>query len=302
VGHLVRLTEFTAARPADRDALADFVRDGQQILRAAPACATCDTYFDLADPTKIVAIEVWTQQGARDVAAAGIPANLVRGAMALMSDAPHGRDLAQVQPPAGSAADNAPLRLAVVVASVRQERMGAAVADWFLSLARADTRYAVDVIDLAETELPASLPADPADLSDPSKRPASLAHCTRLLAMADAIAFVSPEYNHGMPASLKHFIDWHFTEWRGKPVGCVGYGGLAGGVRAIENIRLVMAELHACVIRDTVTLNAPWDYFDADGALAPPAATGTAAGVLLGRLHWWGSALRTARLLRPYDG
>ena len=303
MAHVVRLTEFTATQAAHRDALASLVREGQATIAAAPACTTCDTYIDRADPRKVVSIEVWTHLGARDPVAARIPAEVVRGAMALMDGAPESRDLVRAEHDVD--AQGRPdglrnrLRLTVIVASVREQRLGSAVAEWFLSLAHADERYVVDVIDLADIELPRALPADPADLMDPSRLPDALTGCSATLRAADAVAIVSPEYNHGVPASLKHFIDWHFTEWRAKPVACIGYGGLGGGVRAIESIRLILAELHATVIRDTVCLNAPWDHVE-DGRFVPPKAADAAASLLLGRLQWWGEALRSARLKSTY--
>jgi len=53
------------------------------------------------------------------------------------------------------------------------------------------------------------------------------------------------------PAVLKHLVDWHFTEWQAKPVGFVSYGGHGGGLRAIEQLRLVFAELHAVTVTDS---------------------------------------------------
>src|SRR5579859_1801314 len=55
----------------------------------------------------------------------------------------------------------------------------------------------------------------------------------------DAYIFVTPEYNHATSAALKNAIDFLYHEWNNKAAGFVGYGG-ADGVRAVENLRLVM--------------------------------------------------------------
>ena len=57
---------------------------------------------------------------------------------------------------------------------------------------------------------------------------------------ADAFVFVTPEYNHGYPASLKNAIDYLHHEWRYKPVGFVSYGGVAAGTRSVEQLQQVV--------------------------------------------------------------
>ena len=120
------------------------------------------------------------------------------------------------------------------------------------------------------------------------------------LAAADAFVIVTPEYNHSYPASLKTLIDWHFTEWQAKPVAFVSYGGLAGGLRAVEHLRGVLAELHAVTVRDTVSFHQAWERFGPDSRPVDPAECTTAAKTMLDQLVWWARALREARTARPY--
>lgn len=54
---------------------------------------------------------------------------------------------------------------------------------------------------------------------------------------ADAFIVVTPEYNHSFPGPLKSLIDSFYTEWQAKPVGFVSYGGISGGLRAVEQLR-----------------------------------------------------------------
>ncbi len=60
---------------------------------------------------------------------------------------------------------------------------------------------------------------------------------------------ITPEYNHGYPASLKQAIDVPRDEWREKAVGFVSYDGVSGGLRVVEQLRQVFAELHTVTMR-----------------------------------------------------
>ncbi|MEV5703520.1 NAD(P)H-dependent oxidoreductase [Actinoallomurus sp. NPDC052274] len=189
-------------------------------------------------------------------------------------------------------------RVAVIVGSVREGRFGTTVADWFAGRARRRTDVDVDVIDLAEVGLPLVFPAFGAAPAPETAR--ALQTVTPRLAAADAFVVVTPEYNHSFPASLKNLIDWHNAEWHAKPVGFVSYGGLSGGLRAVEHLRPVFAELHAVTVRDTVSFHGAWERFDAEGRPVDPDGCGAAAETLLDQLLWWAHALRDARAVRPY--
>lgn len=193
------------------------------------------------------------------------------------------------------------LKLAVILGSVRQARFGPVVAQWFVGEAQQHGQFDVDLIDVAKVSLPLVLPASPEELLDTDGRPDEMASLARRLQAADAFVVVTPEYNHSFPASLKNFIDWHFTEWQAKPIGFVSYGGYGGGLRAVEHLRLVFAELHAVTVRDTVSFDSHWERFDADGELMDPDGPNIAAKTLLNSLGWWGAVLHKARLNNPYN-
>jgi len=192
------------------------------------------------------------------------------------------------------------LNLAVILGSVRQGRFGPVVAQWFAAEAQQHGQFNVDLIDLAETPLPLALPPEPPAIATTDARPAEMAALTEKLETADVFVVVTPEYNHSFPASVKSLIDWHFTEWRAKPIGFVSYGGLGGGLRAIEQLRLVFAEMHAVTVRDTVSFANYWELFDADGQLMDAEGPNSAAKALLDQLAWWGGVLHEAKLNNPY--
>ncbi|ONK12565.1 NAD(P)H-dependent oxidoreductase [Streptomyces sp. MP131-18] len=188
--------------------------------------------------------------------------------------------------------DARPLRLAVIIGSVREGRFGPTVSRWFAERAAAREDMTVDLVDLAE---PAA--ALPLGMGEPGDAHTAFA---QRLGAADAFAVVTPEYNHSYPAALKNVIDWHHGEWQAKPVGFVSYGGLSGGLRAVEHLRPVFAELHAVTVRDTVSFHDAWSRFDDEGLPLEPAGCNGAAKAMLDQLAWWGHALRTARASRPY--
>jgi NAD(P)H-dependent FMN reductase len=185
----------------------------------------------------------------------------------------------------------AKLDLVVIIGSTRQGRFGPVVANWFAEHARRHDDMTIDVLDLADDTPPAGPTA--------TRGPEAPTVGARLAA-ADAFVVVTPEYNHSFPAPLKALIDSYRDEWQAKPVGFVSYGGLSGGLRAVEHLRLVFAELHAVSVRDTVSFHNAHGQFDDAGRPRDPDGCDPAAKVLLDQLAWWGFALREARAARPY--
>ena len=178
------------------------------------------------------------------------------------------------------------IRVAVIVGSTREGRFGSTVARWFTRHAGRRDDLELDVIDLADTPLPDAIGGDAPDGFD---------EYLQRLDRADAFVVVTPEYNHGYPGTLKHAIDLAKRQWQAKPVAFVSYGGLSGGLRSVEQLRLVFAELHATTVRDVVSLHNPWDFFDDDGRMVADVGAEEAADVMLDRLLWWARALAEAR-------
>ncbi|WP_328632856.1 NADPH-dependent FMN reductase [Streptomyces sp. NBC_00356] len=189
-----------------------------------------------------------------------------------------------------------PLRVGVVVGSTRDGRLAPTVSTWFTSQAERHTPEThFDVIDLTDLNLPGNHPGWG---HEPTPAQADLA--SRVDA-ADAYVVITPEYNHSFPAHLKHFIDLHRDEWKAKPVGFVSYGGVGGGLRAVEQLRLVFAELHCATIRDGVSFHGAHDgLFAEEGPAHDEQGAAGAAKVMLDQLAWWAHALRTARTEHPY--
>jgi NAD(P)H-dependent FMN reductase len=183
------------------------------------------------------------------------------------------------------------LHLAVIVGSTREHRFGSTVARWFVEQCASRTDLTIDLIELADVGLPAVLP---------TRFDAAVAAYSERIDRADAIVVVTPEYNHGYPASLKQAIDVVRREWHAKPIGFVSYGGTSGGLRAVEQLRQVFAELHAVTVRETVSFQHASQRFDPSGKPLDPDGCNNAAKLMLDQLTWWASALRVARTSHPY--
>ncbi|MER7863868.1 NAD(P)H-dependent oxidoreductase [Amycolatopsis japonica] len=178
-----------------------------------------------------------------------------------------------------------PIRLAVIIGSVRHERFADAITGWLLTELATIDSVEVDPIDLADIDLPLQ-----------GTRPGGTETViSDRLRDADAFLVVTPEYNHSFPAALKNAIDWHFTEWAYKPVAFVGYGAGSGGIRAIEQLRLIFPELRATTIRDAVLLNAPWTRLGPNGYEGTEGERGALTATMT-ELGWWARTLRTGRV------
>ncbi len=189
------------------------------------------------------------------------------------------------------------VKLAVVVGSVREGRFGPVVAGWFAEQARRHYGFDVRVVDLAEVDLPLALPAVSPLMEPNPVRPQGMLPLTHALDEADAVVIVTPDINRSYPASVKLAIDWHFTQWNGKAIGFVGYGGKSGGLYAIGHLRQVFNELDAHTVRDYVSFPRYFELFDGDGALREPAGPEAAARAVLDQLHRWTVPLATLRAI-----
>ena len=173
------------------------------------------------------------------------------------------------------------IKVGVVYGSTRPGRFCDTVAGWAAAQVASREGFEVEIID----------PGTSSVVSDLRDR----------LASCDAFVIVTPEYNHGYPAPLKALIDSYGPEWHAKPVAFVSYGGISGGLRAVEQLRLVFAELHAVTIRDSVSFAGAWEQFDSTGALRSPDRAERSMNAMLNRLHWWAVSLAHARSVWPYS-
>lgn len=148
-------------------------------------------------------------------------------------------------------------RIAIVLGSTRPGRNGLAVARWVHGIAaqRDDAQY--ELVDIAEFALPHLDEPLPPSLGMYS-RPHTQAWAATV-ASFDGFVFVTPEYNHSTSGVLKNAIDFLYAEWNDKAAGFVSYGS-AGGVRAVEHLRLVLGELGVADVATQVSLSLYADF------------------------------------------
>jgi NAD(P)H-dependent FMN reductase len=183
------------------------------------------------------------------------------------------------------------LKIAIILGSTRPGRNGEAVAHWVYDIANRRKDAEFELVDIAEYDLPLLDEPVPPLLGQYTK-PHTKAWSTKI-ASFDAYVFVTPEYNHSTPAALKNAIDYLYKEWNNKAAGFVSYGS-AMGTRAVEHLRLIMAELQIADVRAQVMLSLFTD-FENFSKFQPAANQEKSVTAMLDQVIAWGNAMRTVR-------
>jgi NAD(P)H-dependent FMN reductase len=183
------------------------------------------------------------------------------------------------------------LKIGIITGSTRPNRRSPDVAKWVLEAARARNDAEYELVDIHEFELP--LLDEPMPPSMGQYQKPHTKRWAAKIASLDAFVFVTPEYNHGIPAALKNAIDFLFAEWHHKAAGFVSYGGV-GGARAVEQLRLVLAEVHVATVRAQVCLSIRSD-FENFTTFKPDPHHEKSVGTVLDQVVAWGGALKPLR-------
>jgi NAD(P)H-dependent FMN reductase len=183
------------------------------------------------------------------------------------------------------------LKIAVIIGSTRPNRVGEGVGKWVMEVADRRTDAEFTLIDLADVGLPLLDEGVPPIVARYSHQHTKDWAAT--IAAFDAFVFVTPEYNHSVPAGLKNALDFLYAEWNNKAAGFVSYGA-AGGVRAVEHLRLSLAELQVATVRAQVALDSYADFENFTRFKPTPRREETLTTVL-DEVIAWGGALRPLR-------
>lgn len=182
--------------------------------------------------------------------------------------------------------------LQIHVVSTRPGRVGPHVGRWFEQQARAHGGFEVDVVDYLEQALP---------LFDEAAHPrlgryehAHTKAWSARLKQADAIAFVTPEYNFGAPPSLVNALTFLASEWAYLPVGFVSYGGVSAGTRSVQMSKQIVTTLKMMPLPEAVAIPF-YSQFLKDGVFDPGEQQAKAAVGLLDELGRWSQALAELR-------
>ncbi len=184
--------------------------------------------------------------------------------------------------------------LQIIIASTRPKRRGEIVGQWFHGVAQKHGGFEVELVDLADVDLPLfDEPRHPRlqDYENEHTR-----QWSEIVGRADAFVFVTPEYNHGPPPSLVNAIDYLSKEWAYKPAGFVSYGGVSAGTRSVEMTRQLLAGLKVVGIPEAVAIPFFARHIDEDsGRFEPGEVQEKAGATMLDELGRWAAALEALR-------
>ena len=185
------------------------------------------------------------------------------------------------------------LLLQVIIGSTRPGRVGEPVARWIDAFASEHGGFEVELIDLAQIDLP--IFDEP---KHPRLREYAHAHTRRwsqIVDRADAYVWVIPEYNHAVNAAAKNAIDYLNAEWAQKPVGIVSYGGVAAGTRSAQMLKQIVGALRMTTLTEAVHVPFVTQFIDEQGTFVPNEELKTGAQGMLDELVRVAVALRRLR-------
>ena len=183
-------------------------------------------------------------------------------------------------------------KLTIVIASLREGRAGEAIARWFVDRARQHGKFEVQVADLKELNLP--ILNEPHHPRLKKYVHASTKQWSAIVDASDAFVFISAEYNYATPPSLVNALDTVYHEWTYKPVGFVTYGGISGGLRAMQMTRMMVTGFKMMPMVEAV--NIPFfTQFIQDGVFKANETHEKSVTPMLDELLRWAEALKTLR-------
>jgi NAD(P)H-dependent FMN reductase len=185
------------------------------------------------------------------------------------------------------------LKIAIVTGSTRPGRNNEGVANWVYRVAKERRDGEFELVDIASYNLPLLDEPMPPLLAQYSHEHTKT--WSDKIASFDAYVFVTPEYNHSTSGALKNAIDYLFREWTNKAAGFVSYGGHVGGARAVEHLRLIMAEVMVATVRAQVLLSLYID-FENFKTFKPSPSREKELHAMLDQVVAWGGAMKTLRV------
>ena len=184
-------------------------------------------------------------------------------------------------------------KLHTIICSTRPGRVGPAVARWFDSFAEQHGGFDTSLVDLDDFELP--MYDEP---GHPRLQKYEHAHTRRWsasVAAADAFVFVTPEYNFGPPPSFVNALNYLYTEWSYKPCGFVSYGGVSGGLRAVQLEKQLVTTLKMMPMVEGVAIPMVAKQLGEQGEFHTNELIDDSAKTLLDELLRWTMGLKAMR-------
>lgn len=182
----------------------------------------------------------------------------------------------------------------IITSTTREGRKGIAVANWITELAKQTNKYNIELLDLAQIDLP--FMDEP---NHPRLQQYKYEHTkqwSETINTADAFIIVLAEYNFGFPAPIKNAIDYLYNEWMHKPVAFVSYGGVSGGLRSTQMLKQVVTAVHMMPIVDQVNIPFFAKFINENGTFVPDESIIKSAGAMLIEVERWSVALKAMRV------
>ena len=160
-----------------------------------------------------------------------------------------------------------PRRVAVVIGSLRKESLNRKMAKALAAIAPAS--LALEIVEIGQLPLYSQ--------DDDAAPPAASVEFKQKIAAADAVLFVTPEYNRSVPGVLKNAIDvgsrpYGKSAWKGKPAAVFTVSpGAMGGFGANHHLRQSLVFLDMPVLQQPEAyIGGAGDLFDEGGGLKKP--------------------------------
>ena len=186
-------------------------------------------------------------------------------------------------------------QLKIIISSTRPGRKGIHVADWFIEAVKKYPDFEVEVLDLAQINLPFIDEPNHPRLQKYEKDHTK--EWSSKIDSADAFVIITPEYNYGMPPTLVNAIDFLYKEWNYKPVGFVSYGGISGGTRSVQMCKEIMTTVKLVPIPEAVNLPFFEKRIDDRGIFQSDELVNKAVGTMMKELLKWTEALKPMRIV-----
>ena len=187
--------------------------------------------------------------------------------------------------------------LKIIIASTRPSRKGPLVAEWFTEIAKQHKDFETEVLDLKKINLP--MMDEPEHPRLQKYQHEHTKNWSKIINSADAVVFVTPEYNFGIPAPLKNAIDYVYNEWNYKPAGIVSYGGIAAGTRCAQMLKQVLTAVKMMPLAESVNIPFFTKHISADTSgkekFYGEEGLEKSANIMLKELLLWTIALKTMR-------
>ena len=187
------------------------------------------------------------------------------------------------------------MKIEVILGSIREIRRGGRVSKWLMSQLKNYKSIQWELLDLKDYPLPFYNENNSPEGLEGKYTNKIGKKWAEKIGEFDGFIIITPEYNHGTSAVLKNALDWVYYEWNKKPLAFISYSpNAAGGIRAVEQLRLNSIELQMAPINQSIHIPKVLDTLDENGKPLRGHFNERLKSQLE-ELFWWAKALKTER-------